>query len=671
MMDEVWECYRRLLRDELEEIKNEIVSKISVELASISLSFNSKLLLSLVTTQQQNFRNGDLAAIVDTKNTELLRGVVYSADNRRIQVSIDKDEIDLPSPIYLVKLQDESTYNRLLQTIDKYDTIDQSNQLNPLMETIFGLRKPTFFQESPSEYLDNTLNQSQRDAVNLALKADHLALIHGPPGTGKSYTLIEIIRQLINQDKRILVCGSSNLAVDNILERLSVYNIPVTRLGHPARILNNLQTQTLEYQTSHSHQNEIVKDVKKELEDLMKDLKDGRIKGKLKRKNAWNEVKELRKEHRKRSIGVLNSLMTRAKVVLCTLHGAGGRQLQHQKEFDVCVIDESTQALEPSCLIPVLKAKKLILAGDPLQLPPTVLARPGQKKKERMKIIPKEPKTKKEKEISDKLAEVNISEHGNAASKISRVAPTQPTLKPLKSLEESLFERLIGIHGNSIKCLLSVQYRMHDMIMKYPSEAMYNSKLTAYEAVSKRTLMELPNVADNDTEKDEVELSSPLVFIDTDGYDFFERIDSEELKKGAVEEGSKYNENEVEIIKRKVQDLVHAGVRDSQIAIITPYQAQVGHLNNAVKPQFPGCEIGSVDGVQGREQEVVIMSLVRSNETGEVGFLKEERRLNVAMTRAKRQLIIVGNSATIKRGSNYLKKWMDFLESNADIQVPE
>ncbi|TIB94811.1 P-loop containing nucleoside triphosphate hydrolase protein [Wallemia mellicola] len=671
MMDEVWECYRRLLRDELEEIKNEIVSKISVELASISLSFNSKLLLSLVTTQQQNFRNGDLAAIVDTKNTELLRGVVYSADNRRIQVSIDKDEIDLPSPIYLVKLQDESTYNRLLQTIDKYDTLDQSNQLNPLMETIFGLRKPTFFQESPSEYLDNTLNQSQRDAVNLALKADHLALIHGPPGTGKSYTLIEIIRQLINQDKRILVCGSSNLAVDNILERLSVYNIPVTRLGHPARILNNLQTQTLEYQTSHSHQNEIVKDVKKELEDLMKDLKDGRIKGKLKRKNAWNEVKELRKEHRKRSIGVLNSLMTRAKVVLCTLHGAGGRQLQHQKEFDVCVIDESTQALEPSCLIPVLKAKKLILAGDPLQLPPTVLARPGQKKKERMKIIPKEPKTKKEKEISDKLAEVNISEHGNAASKISRVAPTQPTLKPLKSLEESLFERLIGIHGNSIKCLLSVQYRMHDMIMKYPSEAMYNSKLTAYEAVSKRTLMELPNVADNDTEKDEVELSSPLVFIDTDGYDFFERIDSEELKKGAVEEGSKYNENEVEIIKRKVQDLVHAGVRDSQIAIITPYQAQVGHLNNAVKPQFPGCEIGSVDGVQGREQEVVIMSLVRSNETGEVGFLKEERRLNVAMTRAKRQLIIVGNSATIKRGSNYLKKWMDFLESNADIQVPE
>ncbi|TIB79466.1 hypothetical protein E3Q23_00058 [Wallemia mellicola] len=671
MMDEVWECYRRLLRDELEEIKNEIVSKISVELASISLSFNSKLLLSLVTTQQQNFRNGDLAAIVDTKNTELLRGVVYSADNRRIQVSIDKDEIDLPSPIYLVKLQDESTYNRLLQTIDKYDTIDQSNQLNPLMETIFGLRKPTFFQESPSEYLDNTLNQSQRDAVNLALKADHLALIHGPPGTGKSYTLIEIIRQLINQDKRILVCGSSNLAVDNILERLSVYNIPVTRLGHPARILNNLQTQTLEYQTSHSHQNEIVKDVKKELEDLMKDLKDGRIKGKLKRKNAWSEVKELRKEHRKRSIGVLNSLMTRAKVVLCTLHGAGGRQLQHQKEFDVCVIDESTQALEPSCLIPVLKAKKLILAGDPLQLPPTVLARPGQKKKERMKIIPKEPKTKKEKEISDKLAEVNISEHGNAASKISRVAPTQPTLKPLKSLEESLFERLIGIHGNSIKCLLSVQYRMHDMIMKYPSEAMYNSKLTAYEPVSKRTLMELPNVADNDTEKDEVELSSPLVFIDTDGYDFFERIDSEELKKGAVEEGSKYNENEVEIIKRKVQDLVHAGVRDSQIAIITPYQAQVGHLNNAVKPQFPGCEIGSVDGVQGREQEVVIMSLVRSNESGEVGFLKEERRLNVAMTRAKRQLIIVGNSATIKRGSNYLKKWMDFLESNADIQVPE
>ncbi|TIA92712.1 hypothetical protein E3P99_00505 [Wallemia hederae] len=620
-------------------------------------------------------QNGDLAAITDTKNVELFRGVIHSTTTTTVSLSIDRDELDLPSPIYLVKLQDESTYTRILNVIDKYIQLLESNTSTPLIDSIFGLSKPTFNQPLPSTYLDDTLNDSQKKAVNLALSADHLALIHGPPGTGKSYTLIEIIRQFIQQDKRVLVCGASNLAVDNILERLSSHNVPVTRLGHPARILNSLQTETLEYQTSHSHQNEIVKDVKKELEDLMKDLKDGRIRGKVKRKEAWNQVKDLRKEHRKRSIGVLNNLMTRAKVVLCTLHGAGGRQLQHQKEFDVCIIDESTQALEPSCLIPILKAKKLILAGDPLQLPPTVLAQEGKPKKDVQRIVPKEKASKVVKKGGEGEEGQNTTTAiANATSKLSSVdissAPTQPALKPLKTLTETLFERLIGVHGNGIKVLLSVQYRMNDLIMQFPSQVMYNGALEAYEGVSKRTLLDLPSVASHTGEKDDVELSSPLVFIDTDGCDYFERVDTDEMKKG-VEEGSKYNENEVEVVRRKVEQLTQQGVLDSQIAIITPYQAQVGHLKNSIKASFPHCEIGSVDGVQGREQEVVIISLVRSNESGEVGFLKEERRLNVAMTRAKRQLIVVGNSATIKRGGSYLKKWMDFLEEHADIQVPE
>ncbi|TIC03795.1 P-loop containing nucleoside triphosphate hydrolase protein [Wallemia mellicola] len=677
-MDEVWEHYRRLLKNELEESRKEAISKISIKLTSFSVSFNSKLLLSLTSTEKHNFstRNGDLAAIVNKKNTQLLRGSVYSADDKRILISIEKNEIDLPSPIYLTQLRDESTYTKLLEMIDKYEYLERSDDLSLLMKTIFGLRKPTFSQRAPSEYFDSTLNQSQRHAVNLALKADHLALIHGPPGTGKSYTLIEIIRQFISQDKRILVCGSSNLAIDNILERLSVYNIPATRIGNPARILSNLQTQTLEYQTLQSEENVIMKGVKLELEDLMKELKEGNITGTLERKKAMNEVKELRKEHSKRSMAVLNRLMKRAKIVLCTLHGAGGKQLENQKKFDVCIIDESTQALEPSCLIPILKAKKLILAGDPLQLPPTVLARPAQKvegktKEEKKTTIWKEQDIKEVEEITDKLAELKISEEGNATDREFKQASTRATLKPLESLEASLFERLIDIHGNSIRCLLSVQYRMHNMIMKFPSETMYNSELTACEAVSKRTLMELPNVVNSNTNKDSVQLSSPLVFIDTDGHGCKESIDFKRLKKGALQRGSKYNEKEIEIIKRKVQDLVHVGVRDSQIAIITPYQAQVVRLGNAIKSQFPGCEIGSIDGVQGREQEVVILSLVRSNYTGQVGFLKEGRRLNVAMTRARRQLIVVGDSATIKRGNSYLKKWMHFLKSNADLQIPE
>ncbi|TIA91851.1 hypothetical protein E3P81_01788 [Wallemia ichthyophaga] len=686
-MDCVLDAYKREISIELNEIKNNFIFKINVDLASYSLSYSSKLLISLSTTHKHVFKNGDLAAIVDTKNAELFRGVVYSSTTDNITISIDRDELDLPSPIYLVKLQDESTYNRLLHTISIYQKIFTSNTQSPLINTIFGLSKPTFCQTPPALYLDKSLNDSQKRAVDRCISADHLSLIHGPPGTGKSYTLIEIIRQLITQNKRILVCGASNLAVDNILERLSAHNIPVTRLGHPARILHSLQPHTLEYQTSHSHQNDIVNDVKKELEDLMKDLKDGRIKGKLKRKNAWNEVRELRKEHRKRSAGVLNNLITRAQVVLCTLHGAGGRQL-HNKHFDVCIIDESTQALEPSCLIPVLKANKLILAGDPLQLPPTVLAQPGKKKKEVPKIIPKDGAKKAEEganggkdtqEATAALSKTSISSHS---------PPTQPTLKPLASLNQTLFERLVGIHGNRIKTLLSEQYRMNDLIMRYPSESMYGGALTAHSSVSHHTLLDLPSVQAHEGAHDEIELNSPLVLLDTDGLDYMERVDSEEMKKGE-EEGSKYNENEVEVVREKVGQLVSQGVLDTQIAIITPYQAQVGHLKNALRGTYPGCEIGSVDGVQGREEEVVIMSLVRSNDAGEVGFLKEERRLNVAMTRAKRQLvgvlifffiwpgadfalqIVVGNSATIRRGSTYLKKWMDFLEEHADIQVPE
>lgn len=226
------------------------------------------------------------------------------------------------------------------------------------------------------------------------------------------------------------------------------------------------------------------------------------------------------------------------------------------------------------------------------------------------KIIPKE-EAKKGGEESKEAKEVQEATATLTNTSIS--PPTQPRLKPLQSLNQTLFERLIGIHGSGIKTLLSVQYRMHDLIMRYPSASMYGGALVAHEGVSRRTLLDLPSVRSHNGAKDEVELSSPLVFIDTDGLDYLERVDTDEIKKGE-EEGSKYNENEVEVVRHKVEQLVSQGVLDTQMAIITPYQAQVGHLKNAIKGAFPGCEIGSVDGVQGREEEVVIMSLVRSND---------------------------------------------------------
>ena len=304
------------------------------------------------------------------------------------------------------------------------------------------------------------MNESQVKAVKLALEADTIALIHGPPGTGKSYTLIEIIRQFVNQGKRILVCGASNLAVDNILERLIPFKLPLTRLGHPARVLKNVHTSTLEFQTAHSSSGAIVKDVKQDIEQQLAQLKTGKIKGKQ-RKEAWGNIKELRKEYRKREQGVIKGVVSQSLIVLATCHGAGGKQLLSQPDFDICIIDESTQALEPSCWIPILKSKKLILAGDPLQLPPTIISR-----NENL------PKLEKEKE----------KEKGCL-------------LTPPKTLERTLFERLVRMYGNRIKCLLNTQYRMNELIQNFPSSTLYNDELKAFEGVKSRSLLDLPNIS--------------------------------------------------------------------------------------------------------------------------------------------------------------------------------
>lgn len=444
---------------------------------------------------------------------------------------------------------------------------------------MLGFEKPKF-EKKDDEFgiIDQSLNESQVKAVKLALEADTIALIHGPPGTGKSYTLIEIIRQFVNQGKRILVCGASNLAVDNILERLIPFKLPLTRLGHPARVLKNVHTSTLEFQTAHSSSGAIVKDVKQDIEQQLAQLKTGKIKGKQ-RKEAWGNIKELRKEYRKREQGVIKGVVSQSQIVLATCHGAGGKQLLSQPDFDICIIDESTQALEPSCWIPILKSKKLILAGDPLQLPPTIISR-----NENL------PKLEKEKE----------KEKGCL-------------LTPPKTLERTLFERLVKMYGNRIKCLLNTQYRMNELIQNFPSSTLYNDELKAFEGVKSRSLLDLPNISSFEGDKDEELLSAPLTFIDTDGCDFFERVDNAD-GSNVDDEGSKYNENECEVVVKRVNELIENGVLSSQIAIITPYQAQVSHLSALLHEKYPELEIGSVDGVQGREQEVVIMSLVRSND---------------------------------------------------------
>lgn len=663
------------------------------------------------------FRPGDLARIDDASTTSKkasksktpaaaskenfgVEGVVYKVSNSRIIIAVDasrpgtNEDLDIPEHCIVVKLANTVTYDRMDQAVERMSKImlgiagpsGNTQAPNALQRVLFGQSSPSRPDDIGTIQFFNSegLNESQKRAVKLALAAPEIALIHGPPGTGKTHTLVEVILQLVARNKSCLVCGASNLAVDNLLERLVPHKIPLIRVGHPARVLNDLHDATLDSQAERSDQAQLVNDIKKEINDLMNTLSGGG-KGKkprgAERKKMYDEVKELRKEYRKREGTIVSRVVDGAKIVLATCHGAGGRQL-FNRAFDVVIVDEAAQALEAVCWIPILKASKLILAGDPLQLPPTVLSTKEKKsatvkaqapaktmaraKATKPKSQKAEPEPAKEVDESSEDertgAEGYMQDTGRPRTSITKLG----LLIPPKSLEVTLFDRMEVMWGPEIKQMLDVQYRMNTRICAFPSATLYSSKLTSDPSVANRLLTDRDPT--NDAAQDT--LGHPIVFFDTAGCEFFERVDGGDNEGKSTtlnDEGSKCNVNEVEIVKQWVNDLVNYGIPPQEIAIITPYQAQVSLLSAALT-SIPGLEIGTVDGVQGREKDAVVISLVRSNDKREVGFLKEKRRLNVAMTRARKQLCIVGDSSTIRHGSLYLKKWMEWLEENADVR---
>ncbi|TBU50784.1 P-loop containing nucleoside triphosphate hydrolase protein [Dichomitus squalens] len=667
-----------------------------------------------------------------------VEGVVFKVSETRIVIAVDPPEtggedLDLPDRCRVVKLANSVTYDRMIKALDQLEKVVLSNsdvkedkflpKLTPLDRVLMGMAPPS--ERVPIKdikFFDGSLNPSQQEAIRFALGSPEVACIHGPPGTGKTHTLIELIRQLTTvtptnpKPLRLLVCGASNLSVDNILERLLALPAPdngkklkVTRVGHPARVMNQEEVLevTLEVKASRSDQAALAKDVKNELEAALDTLsgKGKGAKGKaprgLERKKMWEEVKALRKEYRQRESGVVESVMSESQVVLATCHSAGGRQVRSQ-DFDVVIIDEATQAVEAVCWIPIFKAQKLILAGDPMQLPPTIIsidkkekkaknagasapgksiATPSGKKSAAEKTgqkteQPRPPKDEEPESGGDEDGDTESGEdEGDCAMTADPKEPLRSTprdphkpgpkavLRTPRTLETTLFERLEKMYGPGIKRMLTVQYRMHAHIASFPSKVMYHSRLKSHPSVEAHLLRDLPNTK-TDSEDDEKEiLGTPVVFYDTAGCEYFERLE------GDGDEGSRCNENEASVVKMWVDQLAGAGVLPSQIAVITPYQAQVTLLTSLLRPIYgPELEIGTVDGMQGREKEAVIISLVRSNEKREVGFLKDKRRLNVAMTRARRHLCIIGDSSTVQHGSPFLKKWMAWLEANADVR---
>lgn len=375
----------------------------------------------------------------------------------------------------------------------------------------------------------------------------------------------------------------------------------MVRLGHPARLLPGVLDHSLDVLSQSSDAASIVKDIRDEMDRKQASVR--KTKSGKERKEIWSELRDLRKEFRQRENRVVAELLGGSKVVLATLHGSGGNLIKDEN-FDVVIIDEASQALEAQCWIPVMGVKgvqKLVLAGDHLQLPPTI-------KSSNMK-------------------------HGAGA------AVAQGLIKKMEGLEvdgkkseddvkleTTMFDRLLKLYGDSIKRMLTTQYRMHEDINAFPSAALYNNELVSAEAVKTRLLTDLPyEVEETD------DTSVPLVYYDTQGGDFPEQIEDDEggaKGKSALLADSKINENEAALVRVHVSKLVAAGVREEDIAVITPYNGQLGVARDQMKEKFPNVEMGSVDGFQGREKEAVVVSLVRSNAEHEVGFLAEKRRLN-------------------------------------------
>ncbi len=438
------------------------------------------------------------------------------------------------------------------------------------------------------------LDDSQCAAVAHALAAKEVAVIHGPPGTGKTTAVVELIRQAIRRGERVLACAPSNLAVDNLLERLLAADERAIRIGHPARVLPELREHTLDLQVAAHPDLKLAREWTKQAWALRRQASKFTRAAPEKgaRREQRDEAKRLLSDARKMEERLIAHLLDSATVVCATLTGLDD-ELLGELPFDLAVIDEAAQTTEPACWIPLLRAKRLVLAGDHCQLPPTILSQEAQQ----------------------------------------------------LGFDVSLMERLVASWGDVISRRLTTQYRMHEQIMRFSSDEFYDSSLIAADSVRGHLLADLPHVVDCSL------VESAMQFIDTAGSDCVEQAESDG--------SSRNNPGEAEVVVRQVQELLSAGVAPTEIAIITPYAAQARLLRTLV--DNAAIEIDTVDGFQGREKEAVVISLVRSNTTGEVGFLSDTRRTNVALTRARRKLIVIGDSSTLANHEFY-RRMLDHFE---------
>ena len=544
--------------------------------------------------------DNDSAAIKYFRHTATVSYV--DGDRMVITVPDNFPTVDLQNAESLgVQLSfDETSYRLMMEALDR--AIKGKGRLGYLRDLFYSHQKPETFVFPPMHF--PYLNSTQEDAVNMVLRAKDVAIVHGPPGTGKTTTLVEAIRETLMRESQVLVCAQSNMAVDWISEKLVDRGINVLRIGNPTRVNDKMLSFTYERRFEAHPDYPHLWAIRKAIRDLRTHRKRADEKYHQKLESLKSRATEL-------EIRINSELFGEARVIASTLVGSANRLLEGQK-FGTLFIDEAAQALEAACWIPLRRVSRVVLAGDHCQLPPTV-----------------------------------------------------KSIAALKAgLGKTLMERLVETHPEAVT-LLRIQYRMNDDIMRFSSNYFYHGQVESAPEVKYRSILDM---------------DIPMTWIDTGA---FTDMVSEGAPVGSIREEfvgesfGRINKKEAELTLMALQyyfnKIGKQRLLDEHIdvGIISPYRAQVQYLRRLLmkkeyfKPFRRFISINTVDGFQGQERDIIVVSLVRSNEEGQIGFLRDLRRMNVAITRARIKLIILGDKDTLTQHPFYrqLYQFIDNLKA--------